>query len=53
MDGFLRQHPAQSHKTMKESFMDQQRIPNQKIVAPANDGIETTVKHQVILIQLH
>ena len=30
-------------KTMKESLYGSAAIPNQKIVAPANDGIETTV----------
>ena len=30
-------------KTMKESLYGSAAIPNQKIVAPANDGVETTV----------
>ena len=30
-------------KTMKNHCMVQQQFPNQKIVAPANDGVETTV----------
>lgn len=30
-------------KTMKESLYGSAAIPNQKIVVPANDGVETTV----------
>lgn len=42
MDGFFRCISTIT-KTMKESLYGSAAIPNQKIVAPANDGVETTV----------